>query len=59
MGRIAADVVRQVWSVVILLGVGLVLGFRVGTNPASALGAVALLVVFAPLALRAFRRRTS
>jgi oleandomycin transport system permease protein len=46
LGRIAADVVRQVWSVAILLGVGLVLGFRLGTNPVSALGAVALLVAF-------------
>jgi oleandomycin transport system permease protein len=45
-GRIAADVVRQVWSMAILLGVGLLLGFRIGTNPVSALGAVALLVVF-------------
>jgi oleandomycin transport system permease protein len=47
VGRIAADVVRQVWSMAILLGVGMLLGFRVGTNPASALGAVALLVLFA------------
>jgi ABC-2 type transport system permease protein/oleandomycin transport system permease protein len=46
LGRIAADVVRQVWSVAILLGVGLVLGFRLGTNPVAALGAVALLVAF-------------
>jgi oleandomycin transport system permease protein len=45
-GRIVADVVRQVWSVVILLGVGMILGFRVGTNPAAVLGAFALLVVF-------------
>jgi oleandomycin transport system permease protein len=59
VGRIAADVVRQVWSMAILLGVGMLLGFRVGTSPVSALGAVALLVVFAPLALRAFRRRTT
>jgi oleandomycin transport system permease protein len=46
-GRIAADVVRQVWSMAILLGVGMLLGFRIQTNPASALGAVTLLVVFA------------
>ena len=45
-GRIAADVVRQVWSMAILLGVGLLLGFRIGTNPVAALGAVALLVAF-------------
>ena len=46
-GRIAADVVRQVWSMAILLGVGMLLGFRVGTNPLGVLGAFALLVVFA------------
>jgi oleandomycin transport system permease protein len=46
-GRIAADVVRQVWSMAILFGVGTLLGFRIQTNPVSALGAVALLVLFA------------
>jgi oleandomycin transport system permease protein len=45
-GRIAADVVRQVWSVAILLGVGMILGFRVETSLAGALGAFGLLVVF-------------
>jgi len=45
-GRIAADVVRQVWSVAILLGVGMILGFRVETSFAGALGAFGLLVVF-------------
>jgi ABC-2 type transport system permease protein/oleandomycin transport system permease protein len=45
-GRIAADVVRQVWSIAILIGVGALLGFRVHTGPLEALGAVALLVVF-------------
>jgi oleandomycin transport system permease protein len=46
-GRIAADVVRQVWSMAILFGVGMLLGFRIQTNPVSALGAVVLLVLFA------------
>ena len=46
-GRIAADVVRQVWSMAILLGVGMVLGFRVQTNAVSVLAAVVLLVVVA------------
>jgi len=46
-GRIAADVVRQVWSMAILLGVGTLLGFRVQTNAVSVLAAVALLVVVA------------
>jgi oleandomycin transport system permease protein len=45
-GRITADVVRQAWSMAILLGVGMLLGFRVGTNPLGVLGAAALLVVF-------------
>jgi oleandomycin transport system permease protein len=45
-GRIAADVVRQAWSVLILLGVGMLLGFRVGTGPAAVLAALVLLVVF-------------
>src|SRR6266699_7354120 len=45
-GRIAADVVRQAWSVGILLGVGSILGFRVHTGFASAVGAIALLFGF-------------
>jgi len=45
-GRIAADVVRQVWSMVILLAVGVLLGFRVETGPAGVLGAFTLLVAF-------------
>jgi ABC transporter DrrB family efflux protein len=45
-GRIVADVVRQVWSMAILLGVGTLLGFRVQTNPVSVLGAILLLLVF-------------
>jgi len=46
-GRIAADVVRQVWSMAILLGVGTLLGFRIQTNLVGVLGAVLLLLVFA------------
>src|SRR5919108_4983380 len=46
-GRIVADLVRQVWSMAILLGVGTLLGFRVQTNPLSVLAAVALLVTVA------------
>jgi oleandomycin transport system permease protein len=45
-GRIVADVVRQVWSVAILVAVGTLLGFRIQTDPASALGALVLLLVF-------------
>jgi oleandomycin transport system permease protein len=45
-GRILADTVKQVWSVALLLGVGAILGFRLGTGPLELLGAVALLLVF-------------
>jgi oleandomycin transport system permease protein len=46
-GRITADLVKQAWSIVLLLGVGLILGFRLGTNLLALLGAVALLLTFA------------
>jgi len=46
-GRIAADQVKQAWSIVLVLAVGMVLGFRFGTNVASVLGAIGLLLVFA------------
>jgi ABC transporter DrrB family efflux protein len=46
-GRIAADVVKQAWAVALLLGVGMLLGFRVGTGPLGVLGAFVLLLVFA------------
>src|SRR6266511_1070458 len=45
-GRITADVVRQAWSVAILLGAGMLLGFRVGTGPAGVVGAFAVLIAF-------------
>jgi oleandomycin transport system permease protein len=46
-GRIVADVVKQVWAVALLLGVGMILGFRVGTGPLEVLAAFGLLIVFA------------
>ncbi len=46
-GRIIADQVKQAWSIALLLGVGLVLGFRIGTNVMALLAAVALILVFA------------
>jgi oleandomycin transport system permease protein len=46
-GRIAADLVKQAWSIALLLGVGAALGFRIGTSTVALLGAVALLLVFA------------
>jgi ABC transporter DrrB family efflux protein len=46
-GRIVADVVKQVWAVALLLGVGMILGFRVGTGPIEVLAAFGLLIAFA------------
>lgn len=46
-GRIVADQVKQAWSIVLVLGVGFILGFRLGTNVLSLLAAVALLLFFA------------
>jgi oleandomycin transport system permease protein len=46
-GRITADLVKQAWSIALLLGVGAILGFRIGTSALALLGAVALLLVFA------------
>jgi oleandomycin transport system permease protein len=44
-GRIAADMVKQAWSVALLLGLGVIMGFRVGTNVAGVVGAFAVLLV--------------
>ena len=46
-GRIGADLAKQAWSVALLLGLGTLMGFRVGTDPLSVLAMVALLLVFA------------
>jgi oleandomycin transport system permease protein len=46
-GRISADLVKQAWSIVLLLGVGVILGFRIGTNMAGVLAAFALILLFA------------
>jgi len=46
-GRIMADQVKQAWSIFLLLAVGMILGFRIGTNVVSLLGAVLLMLVFA------------
>ncbi|MDQ3932852.1 MAG: hypothetical protein M3252_08460 [Actinomycetota bacterium] len=37
--------VKQAWAMLLVLGVGMLLGFRVGTNLAGVFGAVALLLV--------------
>ena len=46
-GRITADLVKQAWSILLLLGIGALLGFRIGTSWPQLLGAVVLLLVFA------------
>jgi ABC transporter DrrB family efflux protein len=45
-GRIGADLVKQAWSVALLLGVGVLLGFRIGDLGAvGVIGSFALLLV--------------
>jgi oleandomycin transport system permease protein len=46
-GRIGADLVKQAWSITLLLGVGMILGFRVGTNLAGLLAGMALILAYA------------
>lgn len=46
-GRVLADMLKQAWSIVLLLGVGFILGFRLGTDIAGLIGAVALILFFA------------
>ncbi|MGH3925841.1 MAG: ABC transporter permease, partial [Pseudonocardiaceae bacterium] len=46
-GRITADLVKQAWSIALLLGLGAILGFRLGTSAVDVLAAVALILVFA------------
>lgn len=46
-GRITADLVKQAWSIVLLLAVGYLLGFRVGTSVLGLMAAVGLVLVFA------------
>ncbi|HEV7653000.1 MAG TPA: ABC transporter permease [Actinophytocola sp.] len=46
-GRIAADMVKQAWAMALLLGLGAIMGFRVGTDVVSVLGAFLLLLGFA------------
>jgi oleandomycin transport system permease protein len=47
LGAIAADLVRYLTSGVIMLGLGLVLGFRFGTDPLAVLAGLGLVTVFA------------
>jgi oleandomycin transport system permease protein len=46
-GKILADQVKQAWSILLLLIVGMILGFRLGTNVMALVAAVALLLTFA------------
>jgi oleandomycin transport system permease protein len=46
-GRIGADQVKQIWSILLVLAVGLALGFRLGNGVTGLFGTVALLLVFA------------
>jgi len=45
-GRILADVVRQLWSVLVVLGVGLALGFRFHASPFAVVGGLLILLAF-------------
>jgi oleandomycin transport system permease protein len=44
-GRILADIAKQAWAVAMLLAIGAILGFRIGTNPLAVLAAVGLILV--------------
>jgi ABC transporter DrrB family efflux protein len=45
-GRIAADSVRILWSILIITGFGVLLGFRFGSGVLGAVGAILLLAAF-------------
>jgi oleandomycin transport system permease protein len=44
-GRIGADIAKQAWSVLMLLVIGLILGFRTGANPLAVVAAAGLVLV--------------
>jgi oleandomycin transport system permease protein len=43
-GRVIADLAKQAWAAALLLAVGELLGFRIGTGPLAVLGGFALLL---------------
>ena len=45
-GRIAADLCKQLWAILLMLGLGSLLGFRITTGFASTVAAIALLLLF-------------
>jgi oleandomycin transport system permease protein len=47
IGSVLGDLARFVVSIVVLLGFGYAIGFRIGTDPLSALGACLLVIFFA------------
>ncbi|MFF5448690.1 ABC transporter permease [Streptomyces sp. NPDC012888] len=46
-GRITADLAKQLWAMLLMIGLGTVLGFRITGSLAGFLGATLLLLVFA------------
>ncbi|WP_327260440.1 ABC transporter permease [Streptomyces sp. NBC_01232] len=46
-GRIVADLAKQLWAMLLMIALGLVLGFEITGGPAGFLGATVLLLVFA------------
>ena len=46
-GRITADLLKQAWSILLLLVVGFAMGFRIGTNMLGLLAATLLILGFA------------
>jgi oleandomycin transport system permease protein len=44
-GRILADIAKQAWAVIMLLVIGYILGFRIGTGPLGLLAAVGLVLI--------------
>lgn len=46
-GRIGADQVKQLWSIVLVLVIGLILGFRLGNGVVGLFATIVLLLVFA------------
>jgi oleandomycin transport system permease protein len=45
-GRILADTIKQAWSVALMLGIGMLLGFRVATGPWGVLATFGLMLAF-------------
>ncbi|RFA26998.1 ABC transporter [Alkalilimnicola ehrlichii] len=46
-GRIVADLVKQTWAILLLLAVGFLLGFRLGTTPLGLVGMIVLVLIMA------------